>query len=143
MSEAVPNLVCRRCISMLKQASELKEMLHSTAIFWETFLMQEPKIVEISAPTPTVMIKKELDEDFLLRETIYVSSSYYEDADDKDEIVLQTADSDVEDEIAADDSKPNVLNCPVKKEPGFCEICYTGKISHSVRIIQRFNIFFC
>lgn len=122
---------------MLRQASELKEMLHNTAIFWETFV-KIPNDVEVRAPFPaTMLIKEELDEESLMRETVYLASSYYQqDDDDKDEFELRTAGSDMEDEHFID-SKPevNLLNLPVKKEPGFCEICYTCKTAHVVYVI--------
>lgn len=130
MPDAAPNLVCRSCICLLRQASALKEMLHKTAIFWETFITNVPQIVETNVPSPvTVLIKEELEEDSLMQETIYLSSSYYQhDDDDKEETVLRTAESDVEGEFLAVDSEPeaNLLKLPVKRESGFCEICYTG-----------------
>lgn len=113
-------------------------MLHNTAFFWEIFLTTKaPQIVETDTPLPvTVMIKEELDEDSLMQETIYLSSSYHQrDEGDRDEI-LPTVGSDMEDVFAVD-GKPdaNVLNLPGKKEPGFCDICFTGKEALIVRFI--------
>lgn len=138
MAEAAPNLVCSSCISMLRQTSAFKEMLHNTAIFWDTFLSKVPPTEETNSLTPvTVMIKEELDEDSLMRETIYLSTSYQQDEDAIEEITLHTVGSDVEDEVFSVDSKPevNVLNLPVKKETGFCEICYTGNGALIIRFI--------
>lgn len=143
MSEGAPNLICKNCISLLRQASGLKEILHNTALFWEIFLTEAPPIVETIDTAPLARIKEELDDDSLMRETIYLSSSYQQDDDDKDDM-LRMAGSDVDMEFDAADNnpEPNVLNSFVKKEGGFCNICYTGEEALLTFVLFKGLIFY-
>lgn len=121
-----PYFMCAKCISMLRNIGEFKEMLRSSDMFWKKYVKKEP-----SNNDPLIAI----DDGNISEQFYFESFRHDQEADDmsSDALKLENDDSDVEmkcmelfNQDFVNTNTTTIVDLKIEK---CCDICDEGKNS--------------